>query len=486
MTQHTYCPENINPTEVVAFVDRYRLYEHHHRNGHTVSPQREAQTFKLLFGVLGKEKRLVAIIHENDKEAEQAYQREGYEIHTMNGNRPQALPRLLEQQQCNAGIKQLVVVSDDPVFGNLCTSAMQQDTHVAVWSPSGQHPVRLADPRFAMRTLDELLPSDYIQPGAVFVWLDIENLLIGLKQQGIVPSMKNFVNALKTEIADLGQIMGIVAYGDFGLLRDTLGYDVQRELEKCGVRTRYQVNLHGKNSADMEIASDIHTHLEQDDMLQTVIIGTGDRDFRPAIEAARAKGKHVVLLALKDNLSRELQQVADEVRYLDKHFAGASVPDKSQQHTTQLSLKLQLVAFFGQQQWINRNSLPMGSAEADFLTNAIQEGLLLEQDDGNDIKISLNTVHPLVLAVQYAARWIPQRVAYLIREKGMPYVDTNFLTKGMQMDHGCRELNIGQDRVTAEAWLHAAAIAGLLHKSQQPHPKTPDKVLDIWLPAEIA
>lgn len=468
--------------DVLAVIDRYRLYE---QAGRKVSPRREAQIFKLLVGVLGRQRRLLAVIHEDDTEALQAYQSEGYEIHTMNGDRPQVLPHFLTQQRQSAHPKHLVIVSDDPAFGGWCVAAAQQKTRVTIWLPSGRASGALADVRFDARPLDELLPDSYLAPqGAACVWLDIENLLFGLKQQGLTPNISTFVAALKAELADVGEITGMIAYGDYGLLRDAFGYDVQRELEQCGIRTRYQVNLRGKNSADMEIASDIHTHLEQNPLLGTVIIGTGDRDFRPALEAAHTKGKRVILLVLKDSLSGELQRAADEVRYLDRHFAIAPTRVVVDHCEASLIFLLRFVAFLKQHQWqwVYRDRLPVDLATTEFLAQAIQDGLLLEQNNDGISRISLNVAHPLARLIEYAAWWIPQRVIYLIQEKGMPYVDTSFLAKGMQMDQKCRELGIGQDRAAAAQWLDAAAAAGLVLKARQRHPNTPDKMLDIWLP----
>lgn len=467
--------------DVVAVIDRYRLCKQAERK---VSPRREAQTFKLLIGVLGRQPRLVAVIHEDDADAIRAYQREGYEIHTMNGDRPQALPQLLASERRRLMPKQLVVVSDDAAFGDLCTQAAQRKTRVTIWSPSGQPAETLADAQFETRALDELWPQAYFPAGPAFVWLDIENLLIGLKQQGLVFGIADFVAALKEEIADLGEITGIVAYGDYGLLRESFGYDVQRELEQRGVRTRYQVNLRGKNSADMEIASDIHTYLEHNSNVETVILGTGDRDFRPAVDAARAKGKRVVLLALKDSLSRELQHAVDEVRYLDKHFVTAPVPVMAHSHNMHRIFLLRFITFLEQHQWqwVYRDRLPADLAETGFLTQTIQDGLLLEQNGNGASRLSLNMAHPLVCAAKYVAWWIPDRVTHLIQEKGMPYVDTKFLARGMEMDRKCRELDIGQDRASAEQWLHAAATAGLVLEAHQHHPNTPEKLLDIWLP----
>lgn len=472
-------------TEVVAIVDRYQIRERNNRYGYKVDPQREARFIKLIVNALGRDKRLVSILHEDDQEAIAAYGAEGYEIHTMNGDRPQALLQFVNGQYKTAPPEQLVVISNDAAFGGLCAFVAQQNTRVVIWSPSGHPPNDLMDSRFDARALNEVLPEEYIQSGTAAVWLDLENSLISLQKQGLTPSMGTFVAAIREEIADFGDITSLIAYADYTLLRETFGYDVQRELEKCGVRTRYQVNLHGKNSADMEIASDIHTHLEHNPTVGTVIIATGDRDFRPSVEAARARGKKVILLALKDNLSQELKRAADDVRYLDKYFAVASQPTIPLPSNEQRAYLLRLLNFLSEQRWswVYQNRLPAEVISPTALTSAIQDGLLLaEQTDGKPAKLTLNPVHPLVKAATCAVWWIPQRVIYLIQEKGMPYVDTNYLARGMQMDTKCQEANLGQTRPEAAKWLEAAAAAGLIKRIRQAHPNAPEKLLDTWRP----
>lgn len=470
--------------EIVAFVDRYQLHEQHRRHNYKIDPHREAQTLKLLFGVLGRRKRLVAILNEDDKDAIQAYGSEGYEIHTMNGDRPQALLQLLNGEYKHTPPEHLVIISNDTSFGGLCAFAAQNNTRVAVWAPTGRIPDDFVDPRFDTRYLNELLPETYIQLGTIAIWLDIENLLISLKTKGLVPDIKVFVDAIRAETEDLGDTAHLVAYGDYGLLEETLGYNVQRELEKLGVRTRYQINLHGKNSADMEIASDIHTYIEHDPTVKTVIIGTGDRDFRPSVDAAHAKGKKVIILALKDNLSQELKRAADDVRYLDKYFlveAPQQIPVDTRD--TQMLFLLRFAHFLNQHdwRWTYRDRLPTDIASVELLNQALERGLLQEQGDLNS-KLSINMNQLLAQTAQHVAWWLVGRIDHLIRQKGMPYVDTNFLIKGMQMDKRCQELGIGQNWTDARDWLEAANEAGLIVKTRQPHPRTPNKFIDTWWP----
>lgn len=475
--------------EVVAIVDRYQLYESSKRHNIKVDPEREAGLLKLLLGVFGRSQRLVAVLNDEDDDAISAYKKQAYDVKPMNGDRPEALRRLIKEEFDHPSPKHLVVISDDPAFSTLCTFAARNNTQVSVWSPTSRIPDDLRDNRFDIRYLNELLPDTYIQLGTAVVWLDIENLLIGLKENGVTPDIKTFVNAIREEVSDLADVTSIIAYGDFGLLRESFGTDMQRELEQLGVRTRYQVNMHGKNSADMEIASDIHTHLERDPNVETVIIGTGDRDFRPSVDATHNKGKKVIILALKDNLSRDLRQAADDVRFLDKYFtantASSPAPITRDLRNRWVPTLLPLAHFLDQNQWrwTYRDSV-VDILSSDEIRDALDAELLKHGKNGDSQTITFNLDHPLAQEIRHMAWWIVGRVDHLINEKGMPYVDSHYLARGMRMDEKCKELNVGQERLDAEAWLHAAAAAGLIDKHTQPHPKAPHKQIDTWWPKE--
>lgn len=159
------------------------------------------------------------------------------------------------------------------------------------------------------------------------VRLDFENLYIGLKRMGRPAEPEALINAVRRAVDDLGEITRITAYADWIILDRKNGPQIQRQLELADlVETRYQVNIKNKNSADMRIASDIHDHLEMDglrpgpSMVDIFVLGTGDRDFRPVVQKIKDRGKKVIVLALKNSLSRLLMSAATEVRYLEDYL----------------------------------------------------------------------------------------------------------------------------------------------------------------------
>lgn len=156
------------------------------------------------------------------------------------------------------------------------------------------------------------------------VRLDFENLYYGLVKMGWRANMRLFHEALHTALDEIGQIANIEAYADFLLLNRNAKYDVQRDLIKQGIRTNYQINRHGKNTADMAIANDIRTLLEMSAYttlaVDIIVLGTGDRDFCETIRAAKRRGKQVVILAVENSLSRDLIREANAVCYINRYL----------------------------------------------------------------------------------------------------------------------------------------------------------------------
>ncbi len=312
--------------DAILIADHYQRLKEATERHQKVDPNREAQGLSMLIKPFGRYDRRIAIVNQDDSEGLTAYQRAGFETLAVNGNRPTELRRFIQQIDASletAPPKHLVIASTDPAFSLLCArTARNRQTAVAVWAPANCVPPELTDPAFGFRPLEELLPD--LKVSRLDIRLDYENLHIGLQRRGSPPEPKHLVEAVKAAVSDLGEIITITAYGDWSALAQGGSNDIQRELALLGVETRYQVNIRGKNSADMKIADDIRTLVEKDsgapDAVDAIVLGTCDRDFRPSVESAKARGKRIVLLALQGGLSRELERVATEVRYLDKHL----------------------------------------------------------------------------------------------------------------------------------------------------------------------
>lgn len=461
-------------TKVKIIVDRYRLRE---QGTWSVKPEVEAAQLKALVTVMDPTPQLVAIVHEADVSAQRAYQAQGYTVHTMNGDRPQVLPDMLLAGTSPPSYKTLVIVSDDSAFTPLIEAATRAEIPVQLWTTQKDISLSSDSPMVTVRKLTELFPTALMQAEATAsVWVDLENVLFGLVEQGREPDVVRLLDVIKALSG--ATIQACHAYGDFACLREALGYDVQRVLEENGVHTVYQVNRRGKNSADMRMVTEIQATQLNDDAPTTVVLVSGDRDFGPLIEVLHAHGKRVVVLACRSTLSRELQQQADAVYTLDEHFERR-VPVQSETTYADKVYLLKVLAYLKRQgwKWLYVHKLPE-TLNTPVLERALSLGTLLREGD----RLRPNYGHPLTRAAACAVWWLPDRLRYLLERKAMPYVDTKYLARGMALDPACRDAGLGQTYEDAQTWLNAAAEAGVITRAVIPHPNTPERRITTWRP----
>jgi len=310
--------------DVVQIVDVYPHHPEKQKQTMKIDPDAEAQSLSMLVNPLGREIRKIAIVSKNDERRLLAYQRAGYETHPMNSDRPMELrhfiPHMIAQIQ-QIKPDHTVLVSDDPEFIYLC-KAVSQQTKLSVWANSATVPRELMEPAYGFRPLEDLLPN--LKIPRIDVRIDLENIFIGLVKRGWQPNLHHLIDAIREALKDLGEIVAITGYADWGELnRHHGGRNVnwQRELTLAGGESRYVVNQRPDRNSVAKVADDIRTLVEHEHSsggaIDIIALATNDRDFRTVVETARGRGKKVVLIALKGGLSRELEGVANEVRYLD-------------------------------------------------------------------------------------------------------------------------------------------------------------------------
>lgn len=318
-------PIDLAPSStVLLMVDQYAISNVQNDWQLINAGRQEAYALKALAHSLGKQLRLHAIINRHDPISFSAYSKADYHIHVMNGDRPAALYYLVQAMLAQPMPGVLVVVSDDPIFVPLCLKAQLAGTRVVIVSPTGKPPQVLRRRGFDIRLLATLLANHRL-PTKTIVFLDIENLLRSLC--GGKGHRQLNLRVITDALAKLSQVMAIHAYGDFTHLARQFHCDVRSRLEARRIITHQTDNIRGKNSADMEIASAIHTALAENPEITTFALGTGDRDFRPVVERAQALGKEVVLLASVHTVSRQLAKLADQVIYLGRK-APQVAPDQ--------------------------------------------------------------------------------------------------------------------------------------------------------------
>lgn len=482
--------------DVIQIVDTYPHQTEGHRRTLKNDPDREAEGLSRLAMLLGRSPRKIAIVSRDDESRLLAYQREDYEIIKINGDRDAELRRFIRKMTAEIkreAPKHTVLVSHDPEFVFLCEAAAPH-TDLAVWAESGAVPRELAEGHYNFRPLEELLP--FLKIPRVDVRLDLENIVIGLLQRGWSPNVPALISAIRQSLNDLGEIVRITAYADWTELERHNASDRkvnwQRDLTLAGGESRYVVNQHGKNSADMRIADDIRSLVELNPSstgaIDVIALATMDRDFGPIVETAQRKGKRVVVLGLEQGISRELEAAASEVRFLDKHLVMqvTGEDDPSLKHED-VSLMLKIAAWMQQRRWrrVYRDQLEQEFSDAaEPLEKLITDGWLVPTPDsrvdrqGRARSLEFNPDKSSAKAAYYLARWIPDRIHYCL--KRMPYVDTHYLAIGMNNDPTLGQLGVAQSRVAAENWLNAAANAGIVVANEQSHPQAAMKRITVW------
>ncbi len=351
----------------------------------------------------------------------------------------------------------------------------------------------------------EVLSLDGGRLPEVDVRMDFENLYIGLERAGLSTDLKQIVEAVKVTVADLGTQVHLVAYADWDMLfnrASRASRAVKDKLQQWGVETCDVISQRGKNSSDMKIVDDVRTIIEQDSISfnprRKIVLVTGDSDFCTVVKTSQKRGHVVIIVSLRSCLSRALEQAADEVRYFDDLLAAQAndTVNEISGVPAYAGLIIRIVNQLRQRnwKWAYIDKLALSSAEEEQLHQASMAGLFIRSErlvfGANNSQHAADTVapnlaHPLVKAICHLIEWLPDRIAYCLHERHMPYVDSNFLARGMTLDQFLRQLGVGQSRQEAEAWLDLAASLGIITKKQQPHPDSPTKSIHTWwLPEE--
>jgi hypothetical protein len=494
-------------TDYVLIVDQYRRHQLAREHRRKIDPVQEAAQFSTIAKVLGDQGQLHALVDESDVEGLRGYHSAHFEVRSMNGDRETALGTFItdmNERLDHDPPRDLVVVTDDSAFQFLLGNvANKKQTRIAVWYQGNQVPPGLQSPRFNARRLDQLLPG--VKVPRIDIRLDYENLHLGLLDRGWNGSVRAFVQAVRDAFEPIGDVVRIVAYADYGLLKGDDKRDWQRELLEAGVEATYLVNERGKNTADMKIADAVRDLLEghqgAGDAVDVIGLGTNDRDFKTVIETARQRGKQVKLLAIRGGLSRHLVSAVPEKDVIfiddflklgpkDNPVANRSRVSPFESDTRVLVRIAAWLARQGVRGWRYAPTeqliaaLALDDQDLNQVEKAVAAGKLQRSSrkgqDGPEETLELNQNHPVTKAAQHLVRWAPSRVGYCLNSKGMPFVDSNFLAKGMQMDKLLVELGAGQNRHEAETWLRLLGDAGVLQRREQERPGTPGKVITTW------
>lgn len=484
--------DNRHTPDTLVVIDTYDWYENDRKEGEQTDARNEAMLLTSVANTHGRRVEFETITNEKDKERTNSYKHMDHNVHSMNGSRPTELIEVITGLIGRVNYerpRKVIVVGDHDAFQLLCSAAEQNGAQIQIWTPGTKIPPRLR--AYEIHPLDTLLPALRKTKRTVVVRLDVENHLITLHKRGSAPDTHTYLEAVRTTIADLGNIINIQAWADWERLRQSLGRDYQREFEENGVKTFYQINEPGKSTSDMAMVGSIHESLDHENGLDIYVLGTGDADFTPAVESIRNQGKKAVVLTLEGSIGHKLKKAADEVRFLDAHFSmriSAHPPVTSHRPGSSKGLVATLVVAnilrTRHWQYVFMDRLP-NWLQVEWVGEALETGLLLHRDATDRNAVVLNMDNPMARQAAYFERWVQRQIYHYLVTRSRAYVDTGFLARGMQMDNGCKELNIGQNRNSAIVLLEAGAEARLLVRKTMQHPKYPNVQIVIWsLPAK--
>ena len=359
----------------------------------------------------------------------------------------------------------------------------------------GSTAAELSRQEYDFRRLEDVVPGSTIRVALGVVYIDYENIHIGLERMGIAPDPAAIVDAIRSEVGDLGKIVEVHAYADWQELARGK-QDIQRELVKLGVKTHYQISKHGKNTADMDIVNDVRTRIERpagaSDAVDVVVLVTRDRDFATIAKQAQSQGKRVRIVGLRDGFSQDLAQAVGDVRYLDSHFARPAVRSdgdgfpRRRADDAQFRFIMRTVALMQQKKypWVyteqaggecggrvrrHRGCAAPGAAGTG--ERAAQGGAGGSAAHGEPPAGAPGHL-PGVVALR-ADRLLPEQAPHALRGHELPEARDGG-------DARLQALGVGQTWPQAKKVLEMAAASGVIEKRSQPHPQTPGRQIDTW------
>jgi len=479
--------------DTLVVIDTYDWYDSNRRDGEQTDLLNEAMLLTSMANTHGLRVDFETITNEKDRERINSYKRMHHNIHSMNGSRPTELIEVIMDLVDRVNYEQpdkVIVVGDNEAFQLLCSAAEQNNAHVQIWTSNPKLPPKLR--RYEVHPLEIVHAPVHKTKPTVVVRLDVENHLITLHKRGYTADTHAYLEAVRKAIADLGNTINIQAWADWKRLRQSLARDYQHEFEQNGVKTFYQINEPGKSTSDVAMVGSIHESLDYDNGLDIYVIGTGDADFTPLVESIRNQGKKVVVLAMEGSLGNKLRQAADEVRFLDTYFSlklprrpellNREQPNNKLGETNKELVATLVVAHALRTrhwQYIFIDRLPSWLPR-DWIQEAVNSGLLVHRSPSESNTVALNRENPAACQGAYFEKWVQHHLHHYLVSRKFDWVDTAFLARGMQMDKGCQELGIGQDRKAAANMLEAAREAHQLVKKTIPHPKYGSPLIDTW------
>jgi hypothetical protein len=158
----------------------------------------------------------------------------------------------------------------------------------------------------------------------VAIYVDYSNLLFSVKDAANIPNIRISMGALAENLSAGRRMVSRNAFASFDIV--CVGM-LQRS---CDIRAdgfdlvTKKLGFGGEKEVDTAMVAKIVSDA-CDNVFDTAIIVSGDRDFVPAVEFAKARGKRVEVAAFSENISADLINKADLfIKLNDIPFIDAS------------------------------------------------------------------------------------------------------------------------------------------------------------------
>jgi uncharacterized protein (TIGR00288 family) len=161
----------------------------------------------------------------------------------------------------------------------------------------------------------------------IAVFVDYENLAIGLRKQG---KGKFKIDLVLRRLLEKGRIVYKRAYCDWGNYRDAVREFHSQGIELIDIPAS---KASGKNSADIHMVVDALDLCHQKEHIDLFALISGDSDFSPLVAKLKENDKRVVGCGVKSSTSDLLISSCDEFLYYDDLMREVEAQPKPRKST---------------------------------------------------------------------------------------------------------------------------------------------------------
>lgn len=349
----------------------------------------------------------------------------------------------------------------------------------------------------------------------VSLFIDFENITIGLNEQGYIIELDHLIEAMMRQARAHGQVMSMAAYAPWGQrgslppLVDAQGREISDDAPSRLALANIDpvFNLPGKNSADMRIAKDLLADSLADSGAEIFIVASGDRDFNDVYGALRARGKQVIVWGIHGSTSRLLEnnpavllEYIDDFAHFQRHTELEHIYSEAttDQHGAPLAfrpsqwssvvLQFDRLAAERSSSPIRLDDLTDQLVEVHTVTSSARgeellsqaEGLALISINANGI-VRINEEHPIARTTRLISDRIVSRVANTLSVRSWDYVNYGFLLKGISMDLELSGSGLNIDDNWRSEWVDALVREGILARELVAHRHNPEDLVPVIL-----